>query len=158
MEVENTGHFSPVIPSFADKGLSCRLHVEAPKGEESNGNLPLRNCLECSVPEPYRSPDWALVPAKTGLRAILMMNDDDEHLIYKSLNKYLYNSTQYLSSSIKGNVPALPGCSLCHDGRMRMKNANDNRFTINGPIRWIRYCMTDGLGSYTVCYNSIHFQ
>ena len=31
--------------------------------------LPLRNCLECSVPEPYRSPDWALVPAKTGLRA-----------------------------------------------------------------------------------------
>ena len=46
-----TGHFSPVIPSFAD------------------GNLPLRNCLECSVPEPYRSPDWALVPAKTGLRA-----------------------------------------------------------------------------------------
>ena len=36
---------------------------------ESSGNLPLRNCLECSVPEPYRSPDWALVPAKTGLRA-----------------------------------------------------------------------------------------
>ena len=71
------GHFSPVIPSFADRGLSCRLHVEAPRGEsgnvlkagESNGNLPLRNCLECSVPEPYRSPDWALVPAKTGFRA-----------------------------------------------------------------------------------------
>ena len=51
-----TGHFSPVIPSFADRGLSCRLHVEAPRGE-------------CSVSEPYRSPDWALVPAKTGLRA-----------------------------------------------------------------------------------------
>ena len=67
-----TGHFSPIIPSFADRGLSCRLHVEAPRGEkagESNGNLPLRNCLECSVPEPYRSRDWALVPAKTGLRA-----------------------------------------------------------------------------------------
>ena len=28
-----TGHFSPVIPSFADRGLSCRLHVEAPRGE-----------------------------------------------------------------------------------------------------------------------------
>ena len=72
-----TGHFSPVIPPFADRGLSCRLHVEAARGEkwerlkagESNGNLPLRNCLECSVPEPYRSPDWALVAAKTGLRA-----------------------------------------------------------------------------------------
>jgi hypothetical protein len=35
---------------------------------ESNGKLPLRTFPECSVPEPYRSPDWALVPAKTGPR------------------------------------------------------------------------------------------
>ena len=31
---------------------------------ESNGNLPLRTCLGCSVPGPYRSPDWALVAAE----------------------------------------------------------------------------------------------
>ena len=31
-----TGYFSPVIPSFADRGLSCRLHVEAPRGESGN--------------------------------------------------------------------------------------------------------------------------
>ena len=31
-----TGHFSSVIPSFADRGLSCRLHVEAPRGESGN--------------------------------------------------------------------------------------------------------------------------
>ena len=31
-----TGHFSPVIPSSADRGLSCRLHVEAPRGESGN--------------------------------------------------------------------------------------------------------------------------
>jgi hypothetical protein len=31
---------------------------------ESNGKLPLRTCPGCSVPEPYQSPDWALVPAK----------------------------------------------------------------------------------------------
>ena len=31
-----TGHFSPVIPSFTDRGLSCRLHVEAPRGEGGN--------------------------------------------------------------------------------------------------------------------------
>jgi hypothetical protein len=31
---------------------------------ESNGKLPLRTCLECSIPEPHWSPDWALVPAK----------------------------------------------------------------------------------------------
>jgi hypothetical protein len=36
---------------------------------KSNSKLPLRTCPECSVPEPYRSPDWALVPAKTGPRA-----------------------------------------------------------------------------------------
>ena len=32
-----TGNFSPIIPSFADRSLSCRLHVEAPRGE--NGNV-----------------------------------------------------------------------------------------------------------------------
>ena len=31
-----TDHFSPVIPSFADRGLSCRVHVEAPRGESGN--------------------------------------------------------------------------------------------------------------------------
>ena len=30
---------------------------------ESNGKLPPRTCPGCSVPEPYRSHDWALVPA-----------------------------------------------------------------------------------------------
>jgi len=34
---------------------------------ESNGKLPPRTCPGCSVPEPYRSHDWALVPAKPGL-------------------------------------------------------------------------------------------
>jgi len=34
----------------------------------SNGKLPPRTCPGCSVPEPYRSHDWALVPAKPGLQ------------------------------------------------------------------------------------------
>jgi hypothetical protein len=38
------------------------------KAGESNGKLPLRTCLGCSVPEPYRSPDWALVPVKPAQR------------------------------------------------------------------------------------------
>ena len=37
--------------------------------EGSNGKLPLRTCPGCSVPEPYQSPDWALVSAQTGPRA-----------------------------------------------------------------------------------------
>jgi hypothetical protein len=36
---------------------------------ESNGKLPLRTFPGCSVPEPCRSPDWALVPAQNGPRA-----------------------------------------------------------------------------------------
>jgi hypothetical protein len=36
---------------------------------ESNGKLPLRICSGFSVPEPYQSPDWALVSAQTGPRA-----------------------------------------------------------------------------------------
>jgi hypothetical protein len=39
--------------------------VGTSKGGESNCKLPLRTSLERSVPEPYRSPDWALVRAKT---------------------------------------------------------------------------------------------
>ena len=46
-----------------------RRRWERLKAGESNGNLPLRTCPGCSVPGPYWSPDWVLVPAKTGLRA-----------------------------------------------------------------------------------------
>jgi len=35
---------------------------------ENNGKLPPRTCPRCSVPEPYWSHDWALVPAKPGLQ------------------------------------------------------------------------------------------
>ena len=55
------------------RGGTYRQKWERLKAGESNGNLTLRNCLECSVPEPYRSPEWALVPAKTGLRAEILM-------------------------------------------------------------------------------------
>ena len=46
-----------------------RRRWEHLKAGESNGNPPLRICPGCSVPGPYRSPDWVLVPAKTSLRA-----------------------------------------------------------------------------------------
>jgi hypothetical protein len=36
---------------------------------ESNGKLPPRTCPECSVPEQYRSHDWALVPANPASKA-----------------------------------------------------------------------------------------
>jgi len=56
------------VPPSAAGGLSRRWtwrhlveKVGTSKGGERNGNLPRRTC---SVPEPYRSPDWALVPAK----------------------------------------------------------------------------------------------
>jgi len=36
---------------------------------ESNGKLPPRTCPGCSVPEPYRSHVWALVPANPACKA-----------------------------------------------------------------------------------------
>ena len=36
---------------------------------ESNGKLPPRTCPGCSVPEPHRSRDWALVPASPASKA-----------------------------------------------------------------------------------------
>jgi hypothetical protein len=38
--------------------------VGTSKGRGKQWQIPLRTCLECSVPEPYRLPDWALVSAK----------------------------------------------------------------------------------------------
>jgi hypothetical protein len=71
-----TGPFSPTVPHFATRTARVDVHVwgiwrrkwERLKAGESNGKLPLRTCLECNVPEPYRSPGSALVPAKTGLK------------------------------------------------------------------------------------------
>jgi hypothetical protein len=51
--------------------------LEILKAGESNDILPLGTCLECSVPEPYRSPDWALVLAKTVPKR-LNTNDVDD--------------------------------------------------------------------------------
>ena len=51
------------------------MHVSVSGGGESNGNLPLRTCPGCSVPEPYRSPDWVLVPAKNRPKGWILMNE-----------------------------------------------------------------------------------
>ena len=74
--------FSPTVPPFAARishivadGGTWRLKWEHLKAGESNGNLPPRTCPGCSVPEPYRSHDWALVPAKPGLQGWILMNE-----------------------------------------------------------------------------------
>jgi len=40
-----------------------------------SGKLPRSTCPGCSVPEPYRSHDWVLVPAKPGLQGWILMNE-----------------------------------------------------------------------------------
>ena len=54
------------VKNNRETALICDMIISS---GESNGNLPLRICPGCSVPGPYRSPDWVLVPANTGLRA-----------------------------------------------------------------------------------------
>ena len=74
--------FSPTVPPFAARisrvvadGGTWRLKWERLKAGESNGKLPPRTCPQCSVPEPYRSHDWALVPAKPGLQGWILKNE-----------------------------------------------------------------------------------
>jgi len=69
--------FSHTVPTSAARISHFMAVVEAPVGEEwenlnsveSNGELPLRTCPGCSVPEPYQLPDLALVSAHTSPRS-----------------------------------------------------------------------------------------
>ena len=70
-------NFSPTVPPFAARISRVVADVQAPGGESgerlkagvSNGKLPPVTCPGCSVPEPYRSHDWALVPANPASKA-----------------------------------------------------------------------------------------
>ena len=63
-------HLSP-LESLAS--LRTYRHLAAKvgtsKGGEKNGKLPPRTCPGCSVPEPHRSHDWALVPDNPASKA-----------------------------------------------------------------------------------------
>jgi hypothetical protein len=53
-----------VSASCSDRHIvTVKMYRDKQDSGESNGNLPLRICPGCSVPEPYQSPDWALAPA-----------------------------------------------------------------------------------------------
>jgi len=67
-----TGHLSRPQFHLSLLGSLASLRTEA---GESNGKLPPSTCPGCSVPEPYRSHDWALVPAKPGLQGWILMNE-----------------------------------------------------------------------------------
>jgi len=74
--------FSPTVPPFAARisrvvayGGTWQLEWECLKAGEKIGKLPPRTFPGCSVPEPYRSNDWALVPAKPGLQGGIPMNE-----------------------------------------------------------------------------------
>ena len=58
--------------------------------------LPLSTCPGCSVPEPYRSPDWALVPAQTIPRAEYLPKKKKVIEKYTTFNRIniSYNSQQ----------------------------------------------------------------
>jgi len=63
------------IPPFAARisrvvadGGTWRLKWDRLKAGENNGKLPPRTFPGCSLPEPNRSHDWALVPAKPDLQ------------------------------------------------------------------------------------------
>ena len=85
--------FSPTVPPFAARishvvvdGGTWWLKWERLKAGESNGKLPPRTFQGCSVPEPYWSHDWALIPAKPSLQGWILMNEScDVHLLNELL-------------------------------------------------------------------------
>jgi hypothetical protein len=63
--------------SYFRRGSIWWRRWECLKAGESNGNLPLWTCLVRSIPEQYRSPDWALVPAKPAQRLNTTTNNNN---------------------------------------------------------------------------------
>ena len=57
------------IPEECRREVLMEICVGTGTLGESNGKLPPRTCPGCSVPEPYRSHDWALVPASPASKA-----------------------------------------------------------------------------------------
>jgi len=60
--------FSPLKIRWLRLGTKGQHATPRPTRPLFNG-IYLRTCPGCSVPEPYQSPDWALVSAQTGPRA-----------------------------------------------------------------------------------------
>ena len=57
------------VVSYMGRTGNWRRKWERLKAGESNGKLPPRTCPGCSVPEPHRTQDWALVPANAASKA-----------------------------------------------------------------------------------------
>ena len=82
---------------------------------ESNGKLPLRTCPGCSVPEPYRSPDWALVPVKL----VQGLNTDTTTTTNNNNNNNnRLQSAQQVTTGSSLNHKEANNCTKCH----RIKN------------------------------------
>jgi hypothetical protein len=101
-QVKLAGHFSPDSSTFRccershwwGRGGIWRRKWERLKAGESNGKLPLRTCLESSVPETYRSPDWAMVPAKPAQG----LNTNNNVFIMSILERYIMHEAHKLCS------------------------------------------------------------
>jgi hypothetical protein len=110
------GHFSPDSSTFRcqegslwwGRGGIWRWKWELLKAGESNGKLPLRTCLERSVPEPYRSPDWALVPPKPAQE----LNTSNKLLNWGTvvcLNVYVYERDNVFVGMLRIHASVLLG-------------------------------------------------
>ena len=55
------------------------FNVLKPAGGKAMANYPLGTCPGCSLPEPYRSPDYALVPVQTSSRAEYYNNNNNNN-------------------------------------------------------------------------------
>ena len=126
LNLHGSPNFSPTVPPFAARisrtiadGGTWRLKWEHLKAGESNGKLPPRTCPGYSVPEPHRSHDWALVPAKPGLQGWILMNE--YNIQCKQIHFILYTAL-YVQHNIEAR-----SCTHCCSGKTQSISYSESR-------------------------------
>jgi len=129
--------FSPTVPPFAARisrvvadGGTWRLKRGRLKAGESNGKLTPRTCPGCSVPDPYRSYDWALVPAKSGLQGWILMNECaiKVSFLYSSSIPFSRNRQKYPNRNVHKPIDR-SSCTTCG-----IKNPNTDKPNVINAI------------------------
>ena len=81
-----------------------RRKWERLKAGESHGKLPPRTCPGYSRPEPYRSHDWALVPANPASKGWILMNEWMNEC-YMVKNTTTFNDLIQPPAVVSRNIP-----------------------------------------------------
>ena len=136
-------HNSKASPSHDEwktnlMSLVILFHLLCALGE-SNGKLPPRTCPGCSMPEPYRSHDWALVPASPASKGWILMNGYNYGLSLRHRYNFPLSSKHWYSAF---------GKSLCTYKRCQKWRPLHSPFSPSLPLPGVTVCHHISNGLY----------